>query len=70
MNLELNTALGNQTYFYQKFGSGTQKSNETRNLKNWIKIKKKTFVIEKFQMGKWWDQNLCIFKISGFMTIA
>ena len=28
-NLEFNSALGNQTYFYQKCGSCTQKSNET-----------------------------------------
>ena len=40
IDLELNSALGNQTYFYQKCGSGTQKSNETRNLYNRIKIKK------------------------------
>ena len=41
IDLELNSAFGNQTYFYQKCGSGTQKSNETRNLKNQIKIEKK-----------------------------
>ena len=29
IDLELNSALGNQTYFYQKCGSCTQKSNET-----------------------------------------
>ena len=40
IDLELSSALENQTYFYQKCGSDTQKSNETRNLKNRIKIKK------------------------------
>ena len=29
IDLELNSALENQTYFYQKCGSCTQKSNET-----------------------------------------
>ena len=57
-------------YFYQKCGSGTLKSNETWNLKNWVKIKKKTFVIERLQMAKWSDQNLWIFKTSGFMALA
>ena len=41
IDLELNSALGNQTYFYQKCGSCTQKSNETWNLKIRVKIKKK-----------------------------
>ena len=50
IDLELNSALGNQTYFYQKCGSCTQKSNETWNLKIRVKILKKTFVIEKLQM--------------------
>ena len=50
IDLELNSTLGNQTYFYQKCGSCTQKSNETWNLKIRVKIKKKTFVIEKLQM--------------------
>ena len=49
IDLELNSALGNQTYFYQKCGSCTQKSNETWNLKIRVKIKK-TFVIERLQM--------------------
>ena len=40
IDLELNSALGNQTYFYQKCGSCTQKSNETWNLKIRVKIKK------------------------------
>ena len=52
MYLELNTALGNQTYFYQKFGSGTQKSNETQNLKNWIKTKKKEICDRKATDGE------------------
>ena len=42
IDLELNSALGNQTYSYQKCGSGTQKSNETWNLKIRVKIKRKT----------------------------
>ena len=41
IDLEFNSALGNQTYFYQKCGSCTQKSNETWNLKIRVKIKKK-----------------------------
>ena len=53
IDLELNSALGNQTYFYQKCGSGTQESNETQNFKNRVKIKKETFVIERLQMGEW-----------------
>ena len=69
IDLELNFALGNQIYFYQK--KSTQKSNETWNLKIRVKIeKKKTFVIERLQMEKWWDQNLCIFKTSEFMALA
>ena len=39
--LELNSTLGNQTYFYQKCGRSTQKSNEAQNLKIRVKIKKK-----------------------------
>ena len=41
IDLEFNSALGNQTYFYQKCGSCTQKSNETWNLKIRVKTKKK-----------------------------
>ena len=41
VDLELNSALRNQIYFYQKCGSCTQKSNETWNLKIRVKIKKK-----------------------------
>ena len=41
IDLESNSALGNQTYLYQKCGRGTQKSNETRNLKIPVKITKK-----------------------------
>ena len=41
IDLELNSAMGNQTHFYQKCGSCTQKSNETWNLKIRVKIKKK-----------------------------
>ena len=40
IDLELNSSLGNQTYFYQKCGCDTQKSNETWNLKIRVKIKK------------------------------
>ena len=40
INLELNSTLGNQTYFYQKCESCTQKSNETWNLKIQVKIYK------------------------------
>ena len=39
IDLELNFALGNQIYFYQKKKS-TQKSNETWNLKIRVKIEK------------------------------
>ena len=38
IDLDLNAALANQTYFYQKCGRGFQKSNETRNLKIRVKI--------------------------------
>ena len=41
INLELSSALGKQSYFYQKSGRGTQKSNETQNLKIRAKIFKK-----------------------------
>ena len=37
--LELNSDLGDQTYFYQNCRSYTQKSNETWNLKIRVKIK-------------------------------
>ena len=71
IDLELNSALGNQTYFYQKCGSCTQKSNETWNLKIRVKTKKKKNICDwKGIDGKWWDQNLCIFKTSGFMALA
>ena len=69
VDLEFNSALGNQTYFYQKCGSCTQKSNETWNLK--IRVKTKKNICDwKATDGKWWDQNLCIFKTSGFMALA
>ena len=69
IDLEFNSALGNQTYFYQKCGSCTQKSNETWNLK--IRVKTKKNICDwKATDGKWWDQNLCIFKTSGFMALA
>ena len=71
INLELNSALGNETYFYQKYGSCTQKSNETLNLKIRVKIfLKKPICDRKAPEGKWWDQNLYIFKTSGFMALA
>ena len=35
---ELNSALQNQTYFYKKFGRGTEKSNQT--WKNGLKFYK------------------------------
>ena len=38
IDLELNSALGNQTYFHQKCGRRIQKNNETRNLKIRVKI--------------------------------
>ena len=69
IDLEWNSALGNQTYFYQKCGSCTQKSNETWNLKIRVKIKK-NIRDWKATDGKWWDRNLCIFKTSGFMALA
>ena len=47
IHLELNSALGNQTCYYQKCGSGTQKSNKTWNLKNHVKIKKKNICDQK-----------------------
>ena len=47
IDLELNSAMGNQTHFYQKCGSCTQKSNETWNLKIRVKIKKKKKKKEK-----------------------
>ena len=43
-NLELNSAFGNQTYFYQRYGSGTQKSDKTGDLKSRVKIKKKKYL--------------------------
>ena len=46
IDLKLNSTR-NHTYFYQTCGSDTQKSNETQNLKNRVKIKNKTFVIER-----------------------
>ena len=47
IDLESNSALGNHTLFYPKCGSGTQKSNETRNLKNRVKIEKKNICNQK-----------------------
>ena len=41
IDLELNFALENQTYFYKTCGSCTQKSNETWNLEIWATIEKK-----------------------------
>ena len=47
LNCFLNSAPGNQTYFDQKYGSGTQESNETRGLKNQVKIKKKGNICDR-----------------------
>ena len=52
IDLELNSALENHTYFYQKCGSGTHKSNEIRNLKNQVKIKKKNICDPKASDGE------------------
>ena len=51
ISLELNSALGNRTYFYQKCGSCTQKSNETWDLKIRVKIWKKK------KKKKWWSKG-------------
>ena len=37
IDLEINSALGKKTYFYQKCGRSNAKSSETRNLKIWDK---------------------------------
>ena len=39
IDLELNYASENQTYFYQKCGCSNEKNNETQNLKIWDKTK-------------------------------
>ena len=52
INSELNSPLGNQTYFYQKCGRGTQKSNETQNLKIRVKIEKKNICDQKAPDGE------------------
>ena len=69
IDLELNSTLGNQTYFNQKCGSCTQKSNVTWNLKIWVEIKKKN-ICDRKTLEKWWDQTLCIFKTLEFMALA
>ena len=68
IDLELNSASGNQTYFYQKCGSCTQKSNKTWTLKVQFKTKKETFVIERLQIETggtkilvyWRPQDSCL----------
>ena len=61
INLEFNSALGNQTYFYQKCGSCTQKSNKTWNLKIRVKTKKKHLWLKGYR----WKV-----KGAGFMVLA
>ena len=68
IDLELNFALGNQIYFYQK-KKVLRKATKLETWKSGLKLKK-TFVIERHQVGMWWDQNLCIFKTSGFVDLA
>ena len=41
IDLVFNFGLSNQTYFYQKCGCWTHKSNQTQNLKIYVEIKKK-----------------------------
>ena len=43
IDLALNFALGNQTYFHKKCGSCIQKSNETWNLKIRVTIEKNIY---------------------------
>ena len=47
-------------------------SEKQRNLKleNLGENLKKNIYDQKTPDGKWWDQNLCIFKTSGFMALA
>ena len=40
IDLELNSALGNQIYSYQKCGSGTQKKQRNLKFEIWVKITK------------------------------
>ena len=56
----LNFTFKNQTYFYQENGWGTGKSSQT--WKCGLKFKKLSFGTKRLKMGKWWNQNLCIFE--------
>ena len=58
MDAELNSVLGNGTYFCPIFGCGTQKSSQT--WKSGLKLKKLPFDTERLNTGKWCDLTLCI----------
>ena len=55
MDAELNSALGNERYFYPRIGCGTQKSTQTS--KSGLKLRKTTFARYSRKTDNYWDQT-------------
>ena len=70
IDLEFNSALGNQTYFYQNVGVVLRKAKKLETWKSGLKQNKKNICDWKAADGKWWDKNLCTFKTLGFMALV